>query len=167
MAQRSAACSHTNYFRNRRYPQYFPDRQSADSFYHHRPYCGMNSCTQMAHRVVPQCPVGPGTFSYFPQARFWITSGQWIQSAIAHWADNLTWRRQAKQACIMFALGHCLRRCSLSNDKRACSIKSLPFSAYVCCWCLRLLMNLSSAWNSLLSATNQAAMEKKSIATSG
>ena len=53
------------------------DRQSADWFYHYRPYCRMNSCTQMAHRVVPQCPVGPGTFPSLPTspflANFWLT----------------------------------------------------------------------------------------------
>jgi hypothetical protein len=41
-------------------------KQSADSFYPHRPYCRMNSCTQMAHRVAQQCRVGPETFSSFP-----------------------------------------------------------------------------------------------------
>ena len=48
------------------------DRQSADLFYHHRPYCRMNSCTQMAHRVVPQCPLGPehSLHFHFPQSRF-------------------------------------------------------------------------------------------------
>ena len=45
-------------------------RQSADSFYHHRPYCRMNSCTQMAHRVVAQCPVGAGTFPSPPTSPF-------------------------------------------------------------------------------------------------
>jgi hypothetical protein len=48
----------------------FAVRQSANSFYHHRPYCRMNSCTQMAHRVVPQCPVGPGTFPSLPTSPF-------------------------------------------------------------------------------------------------
>ena len=38
--------------------------------HHHRPYCRMNSCTQMAHRVVPQCPVGPGTFPSLPTSPF-------------------------------------------------------------------------------------------------
>src|SRR5580704_12976215 len=46
------------------------DRQSADSFYHHRPYCRMTSCTQMAYRVVPQCPIGPGTFPSLPTSPF-------------------------------------------------------------------------------------------------
>jgi hypothetical protein len=34
------------------------------------PYCRMNSCTQMAHRIVPQCPVGPGTFPSLPTSPF-------------------------------------------------------------------------------------------------
>jgi len=36
----------------------------------HRPYCRMNSCTQMAHRIVPQCPVEPGTFPSLPTSPF-------------------------------------------------------------------------------------------------
>src|ERR1700722_995304 len=32
--------------------------------------CGDEFCTQLAHRVVAQCPVGPGTFSSFPTSPF-------------------------------------------------------------------------------------------------